>query len=514
MKKKSENVLASIIALIALIALLLLSPNFVLALDTMYYGDGDQSLRIRGWLRNNTGWFLDDQPYQQNDDRLATERTWMRAYADWRPSETFRTWVGVQFAYEPEYDVEEGSVSEPDGKEYSEYDDINDVLREAYVEWIPNKKTDVRIGRQVLIWGESLTERIGDVIQPENTRFTFAFANMEDTRIPQWMVRGIHDIDTLNSSFEWVVNPLLVSEEYRVNMQAEYAKQEFGPSGPVWVPGQRFGIHPEDRPGAVTCVSVPAEVPTGFDEIYPDTWDDMRYGFRTNTYTGAVNFGFLYWHTQSYDVVVQRGAVVGQIPVNPFFSLNIRNYDLVHPTMDIYGAFMNVQFPWPGVFRGEVIYSPNKSFNTFDFTDADAIVERDYYKYMVAYDLNSFLYFNWHKTAPFDLTFEHVGEWIPDSDNLQYVIYGTEQKSFVPRFGLRLYTSWFYDKLQTEFIVNYRPWANSGIMMPTIKWKPGLANDKFSLQLRYINVFGDNDYEGLGFLRTKDMIVLTTEFAF
>ena len=39
-------------------------------------------------------------------------------------------------------------------------------------------------------------------------------------------------------------------------------------------------------------------------------------------------------------------------------------------------------------------------------------------------------------------------------------------------------------------------------------------NSAWSFELKYINVFGDNDYEGLGILRKKDMVVFTTQLNF
>ena len=518
-----------------------LSPNNAGAFDKLTFGD--QSLSVYGFLRNNTGYFLETQPYQLNDDKLATERTWLRTYTDWKASDHFRFWADIQFAYEPEYGVEKGSVSKEDGKEYSEYDDINDVLREAYFELIPNKTTDIKIGRQIVIWGESLTERVGDVIQPEDRRFTLAFSNLEDTRIPQWMIRGIQDINSIASSFEWIVSPLLTGDEYRVNRVAGLYNLANGQTG------QRFAVYPEDRflppnsvgnpilfpqaPGVVVApfsydwsklpdfvpglggTYVPNALPVVHEE-YPDTWTDMRYGFRTSTDMGGYLFGLIYWHTQEYDPIVKRGGLIPGVMIpTDAGPLPAREYTLVHPTEDIMGVYMSKQLPWPGVVRAEAIYSPNKPFNTFDQTDSDAIVKRDYIKYMVAYDLQGFLYFNWHKTAPFDITIEHVGEWIPNADNLQYqALYATKQPEYVPRFSGRISTNWFYNRLATDVVFSYYPWGNSGLVMPSAKWTPGWLNQNFSMELKYINIFGDNNYEGLGFLRTKDMVVLTTQINF
>jgi hypothetical protein len=535
MKKGAKGFIVGLICFVAILSTVPLGNAF----DTLTLGD--QQLTIYGWVRNNTGFFFKDQPLQQNDDRLATERTWLRTYADWKISQQFKAWAAFQLAYEPHYDVEDGSGTK--NCYYCEYDNINDVLREGYFEWIPNSMNDIKIGRQIAIWGESLTERVGDVIQPEDQRFALAFANLEDTRIPQWMIRGIHDINSIASSFEWIVNPLLVEDKYRVNRLSDIAV-------PITsTPGQRFGIHPEDRfdppnsvgnpilfpqsPGVAgppfsrDWEQVPPFVPSPFaglwvpdavplvKEKYPDAWSDTRFGFRTSTLLGGYQFGLMYWHTQNYDPLVKRRGLTGRlIPTGPGVFTPEREYDLVHPTMDIIGGYMNKQLPWPGVVRAEAIYSPNKPFNTFDMDDDDAIVRRDYLKYMVAYDLNGFLYFSWHNTAPFDITVEHVGEYVPDSDNVQYVIYATEQPTYQAHFNGRISTNWLYNRIATELVVSYWPWANSGLIMPAVKWMPGWLNQKFSFELKYIGVYGDSDYKGLGILRDKDMIVLTSQFNF
>ena len=126
---------------------------------------------------------------------------------------------------------------EHNAKEYSEYNNINDVVREGYIEWAPNKTNQVRVGRQIAIWGEALTTRVGDVIHPDDSRYSLIFANLEDTRIPSWMVRGIHDIPSLNSSFEWIYNPNFIEGKYTVNRTPNFAA--------AGSPGQRFGINPD-----------------------------------------------------------------------------------------------------------------------------------------------------------------------------------------------------------------------------------------------------------------------------
>jgi len=520
--------------------MVLLSVSQSMALQPVSLGSTE--LEVYGFLRNNFGYFTEDQDWTINDDKLATNRTWLRTNIDWRFSESFSLFASGQVVYEPEYDIEEGSVSKPDGKEYSEYDNINDVLREAYIDWSPNSNHNFRVGRQIVIWGESLTVQVGDVVNPLNNRFTFAFANWEDTRIPLWMVKGLHYFDSLSSSLEWLFSPNLVGEEYRVNRSGESAQPAAGE-----LVGQRFSLYQENRflppnavgnddlhafpPGTIATNPfsrgwqdlsflpfipgtgwVPTEIPNVIHE-YPDK-DDYRYGFRTSTFLGGYEFGVSYYHTQIYNPVVKRSdeTFPSGIP-DPTAPQIIRNYYLVHPDVDYFGVYFNKDAAL-GLFRGEAIYAPNMSYNTFDPADFDAVVERDYYKYMIAWDLSGALYFDWHKSAPFDITLEHIGEYVPDNDDIQNAVYGTELKSYKPSIGGRITTNWMYNLIQTDLIVSYGFKGKDGLVMPLIKWMPAWKDKAFSAELRYIGIFGDNNYEDLGMFKQKDMIVLTTQFNF
>ncbi len=539
--------------MVCLGVMLLLIPMYSAAFEPIKLGE-ETEVSFYGFIRNNIGMFLDNpQPFAENSNDLATARTWFRGYTDFKITKELRFWSAVQFVWEPFYDIEHGaggsfrtpidSSVRPDGKEYSEYRNANDILREALIEWKPSKQHTFKIGRQIAIWGEALTTRVGDVIQPEDQRFTLAFANLEDTRIPQLMARGIHDFESLSSSFEWIANPNWVQNKYRVNRFAHFIAP-----GEI---GERFSIYPETRfdppfsltnpalgppfniPGVVIAHPFSRDwiqafpgfwVPTAFPYVkvqFPSGGESFRGGFRTNTTIEGYNFGVSYFHTQNYDPVIKRGNLTGAVAAPPLPPLPLREYTLVFPNIDIIGFYLNKQLPWPGVIRAEAIYIPNKPFNTFDkagvFPDPvaplnNAVVRRDYVKYMIAYDLNGFLYFPWHKTAPFDITFEHVGEVIPKNNNIQYVSYSTEVKQWNPSFNMRISTNWRYNQIATELIVGYIPWGNSGIIMPAIKYMPPWLNKQLSFELKYIDIFGKSNFKGLGILQKKDMIVFTTQF--
>ncbi len=160
---------------------------------------GDAKLTVYGFLRNNLGMFTDSHDYVWDGDDLATCRTWLRTYFDMQFSRNLRLWAVIQFLHEPSYEIETGSQSSnagatnmlngkigpvnqgvptlEDGKEYSEYYKYEDILKELYIDWQITRRHSLRIGRQIVIWGESLTTSVGDFVHPTDTRFTFAFTN-------------------------------------------------------------------------------------------------------------------------------------------------------------------------------------------------------------------------------------------------------------------------------------------------------------------------------------------------
>lgn len=494
------------------------------AFDTIELGD-ESELNVYGWLRNNSGIFLEDFKYAQDQDKLATFRTWLRVYGDLEFSDKLSLFAAIQFAYEPEYDRELGSPSKPDGKEYSEYDSISDVLRELYLDWRPLDNHSFRIGRQIVIWGESLTTEVGDVIHPNNGRYAFAFANKEDSRIPLWMIKGLHYIDGISGSIEWIISPNLIDDkDHLVNRGGEFPMSD-GEGG--YNPGQRFGLYPEDRtplhpvirsfslqppfPGAPFEVYQPFEIPNVYD-VYPkNNWDDLRYGFRTNTFLNGYEFGFQYWHTQDYGTVMKYGEAHGPFPGGP--PIPIRDYIIHHPEIDIFGLYLNKDVP-VGLLRTEMIFIPNKTYITMDLNDSDALTERDYAKFMIAWDLNSLFYFDWHKSAPFNLTLEYVGEWVDDEENLKWAIYNTPLKQYQSSFNGRLSTNFFYNKIDTEVIFSYSPTWKAGLLMPQIKYTPSWNDKALSFALKYIRIFGESNYSGLGMFQEKDMLIFTTQVNF
>jgi hypothetical protein len=79
--------------------------------------------------------------------------------------------------------------------------------------WWENKTGPLTtfVGNQIVVWGQSLAFRVGDVINPQDIAWNFGFANLEQSRNAQWMVHPILNLPEwgpLTSNFlELVVQP-------------------------------------------------------------------------------------------------------------------------------------------------------------------------------------------------------------------------------------------------------------------------------------------------------------------
>lgn len=502
---------------------------------------------LTGFLRNNTGVFTGDQDFTQSNDRLATERNWLRLKLDGQIFPGLDLRLVGQGIYEPIYGIEQGSTVR--SGEYNEAD-----LREAYLTWKPDKDM-IRIGRQIVTWGESIAFRVGDVINPQDTRWSLAFANLEDTRIPQWMIRSVHQFTPVSSSFEWIVNPLLTESKYRVDpLYTQSTSAGPAPDGSKYNPGWRFAPYPETRlnlPFSVTPTGFapgvvlgppfarsfafynplpfipgfpsgffPKEVPVVRFVTPTDGASDLRYGARTSTTLAGYQFGAFYWHSQEYTPVIERGGVVGTTDlgkaINPLLAglwvVPNRQYTLLYPEVNNIGLYGNKEMPL-GVLRGELVYKPNRTYNTLDPNEPSALVKRDNLQYLLAWDIQT-MFRPLSETGTIDINLEYMGSWVfGNTDFLNVPGYLTPIRRDDHTFLFNIGTGFDYDMYRAGLTVMYNL-NDNGAIIPSVKYVPEWFNKACSFELKYIGIFGKDNFEGFGLFQQKSMVVLTSQFSF
>ena len=237
--------------------------------------------------------------------------------------------VRFWLVYEPPYPWEARNIAGPNlvyDKSQSEIYNRYDV-RDAY--W---KSTDGPLtwfaGRQIVTWGESIAFRVGDVVNPQDLSWNFGFANLEQSRMPLWMLHPILSIPSVgpfNANFVegiWAPawQPLYDGRQLR-RSKIPRARQR----GRL---GQLAGA--ERRPLRSLSVSVfdtprrpqPASrrpfrryihfvSPFQTYRLPSDTWANSAEGVRLHTLVEDAEITALYWHAHQLN---PTNFVIGQAP--------------------------------------------------------------------------------------------------------------------------------------------------------------------------------------------------------
>ena len=170
-----------------------------------------KNLTVSGFYQETVGTFLDSEAieYNKSKNSLATLRQLLQIDVNDQLGSHDTFFMRDWFVYEPAYPFENDcpqTLGRPPGDcnadFYNQYG-----IREL---WLKDTRgpLELYIGRQIVTWGESLSFRVGDQINPQNASWAFGFANLEQSRIPLWMLHptlNLPDTGPMTSNFLEVV---------------------------------------------------------------------------------------------------------------------------------------------------------------------------------------------------------------------------------------------------------------------------------------------------------------------
>jgi hypothetical protein len=220
-------------------------------------------------------------------------------------------------------------------------------LRDAFVDlnW---RAFDLRLGKQQVVWGESVGLFYADVVNARDLR-EFILPDFDWIRVPQWMA-------DLEYSGGWY--------------HAEF----------VWSPAPAFDRLP--RLGAEWALPLPVSTAAlaGInDEIEPAGQPrNGALGGRLGVQLAGWDLGLIHWSGWDKMPALRRSTSAAGVALTP-----------IHTRLATRGATLSKEIGGI-VFRGEGIYQSGKHFSTADPADADGLVERNLWDYYVGADATFF----------------------------------------------------------------------------------------------------------------------------
>jgi hypothetical protein len=517
-----------------------------------------QGLSVSGFINNITGMWVDSSAirYQKSKNSLATERNWLQLDINYILNGDNRFFVRGWVVYEPAYRFEYKAGMTDMSDYYNQYN-----VRDAYWKSV-NGPLTLFLGRQIVTWGESLAFRVGDVINPQDFTWNFGFSNLEQSRLPLWMVHPIMNLPSwgpLTANFiegiwtpVWqpMYNPSVDTPNQSSNPHSNWYDGQHDVAGSVsllapftLVSSARFQVQP--APILAGTPGVPANLSafpqlcgqivgrhclvSGFNNfsspffgyhLPADNLGSSTEGFRIHTLVKNAEITLIYWHGHQFNEGGTPGAqfyVVGNAGGPQFLQTSFPQFNDIGATLNrpIYlpGEFLsNV----PIVLRTEAIFQDRTPFNTTDIAVRNAVVDKSTVNSLVALDLDG-LYAPWlTSTGTLSANLEWNQYTISGyGKNLVYSFYAERWRHNEEQILFDVTTSWWWGAILPTYAMIWNPSGNTTLFFPTLVMTPPWTN-KYFATLGYVGIIGNdrlNSFAG-GVFKGKSLLYMGFQYNF
>ena len=523
-----------------------------------------QGLSISGFVNNSTGMWVNSTGirYQYSRNSLAVQRDWLQMDLNYVLNGNNRFFIRFWGIYEPPYPFEyQGPPANgvtggrpQNGVPFacatcSAMTDMADyydqyTVRDAYWKGVMGPLT-LFAGRQIVTWGESLAFRVGDVINPQDFTWNFGFANLEQSRLPLYMVHPIlrlPDWGPLTANF---VEGIWAPAWQPMYTQVDTPNQDPADPHSNWYDGQH------DVAGSVSLLAPIGHfaTPNARFETYPNGFDAPGYpsafpqlvnfqspflgyhlpgnklgssteGFRLHSLVKNSEITLIYWHGHQFNEGGTPGApgyIAGSPTTGQFIQLGF-------PQFNDIGATLNRPIYLPGatlsniplVLRTEAMFQDRTPLNTLDPAIHNAVVDKSTVNSLVALDMDG-LYVPW-------LT--HTGtltsnlEWNQFTisgygKNLVYPFYAEHWRHNEEQILFDATTSWWWGAVIPTFVMIWNPSGNTTLLFPNVVMTPPWTNKYFML-LEYIGILGNDKFNSFagGTFKGKSILLMQFQYNF
>lgn len=496
-------------------------------------------LSITGFLQNTSGMWANSSALttfgraageHHGANSLAVERNLVQLDANYFLNGNNSGFLRFWGVYEPPYIWEANNIAGPNlvyDRSQSEFYNRYDV-REAYWKQTRGPLT-LFLGRQIVTWGESLAFRVGDVVNPQDLSWNFGFANLEQSRLPSWMVHPIINLPSWMASSSNFLEGIWVPAWQPIYDGSSYADRRY--SGQYDVAGAVNLLPPsggrfDAYPYPFTTAS---DAPPGQEAAFPqitnlqslqkwrlpsDSWKNSTGGIRVHTLLDTSEITFFYWHAHQLN---PTSFVDGRPSVGQFLEMRYPQFNDVgitgnRPLYLTHGFLAQL----PLVVRGEAVWQDRAPFNTVDIDEPKAVRYSSTLNTLLALDIDG-IPANWlSESGSLTTNFEWNNYTIlSPSKDFVYMGYAERWRHNEENFLFSATTSWWWGAFEPTATVIYNPDGNTWELFPNIVLTPPWSS-KYFMNVQYIAILSNDKFSAYagGVFKGKNILLMQFQYDF
>jgi len=297
------------------------------------------------------------------------------------PNFTLRSFIGLKYWWEHALEFDDKLDHYIPNRAQRDYihprDFDDDILTEAYIDYI-NGPLQIKVGKQIVIWGQLDIQRVADVVNPIDLRKGMpGIDSWEEVKRGIWMIRTLYKSQLPGDlQFEGIFNP----GDYR-GMEIPLEGTHYGPEASTVYPfpGQEFGIFQW----------------ANMEKRWRDTpgWnlkDNYEFGFRLSGFTYNVDWTLITWNARDdgwvadpreitpYGFEYIKAGLLSAMTGRSIHPPDVSEYNkrvFYFKRYQTYGGTAQTCFDklWSTVWRLEWFYERHRPFNLGPNGDYSAI---------------------------------------------------------------------------------------------------------------------------------------------
>lgn len=288
-----------------------------------------------------------------------------------------------------------------DDLRFPEFNEHADFIRELYVDAaLPlgdnGAELGLRLGKQQVVWGRTDLFRVLDVLNPVDYSRHNIYDELEDIRIPQWMLNAEARLGTTGPFQDLNFAAVINFDEFRPNNLGQGgtpysildAGSFFRAMNMCWEDGCTVG----NFAGGGVTTDFPAGVIGIRQANLPDAgFDDPQYGLKIEGVFNEIGFSLNYvdYYSQLPSLhggIEAMNVFTGQTGVWPYLIA----FDVEFPRIQLYGGSLDAYIaPLETVLRVEAAYSTGEEFANSN--EELLYSSNDVVRYVIGLDKNIFL---------------------------------------------------------------------------------------------------------------------------